>query len=96
MILENSMLSQENLLYLLKNKSISPLNNGKRYKGLNNYIWHEFGQFLQNTFFSIFRQKTKIFVNIRCIDVIKIPKPLKSWAKGLHWQKSLIFTKLKC
>ena len=38
MILENSMLSKDKLLYLLKNKSISPLNNGKRYKGLNNYI----------------------------------------------------------
>ena len=79
MILENSMLSKNKLLYLPENESISSLINGKRYKGLNNDISHEFGEFLQNpNFFSIFAQKTKIFVNIRCSDVIKIQNQLKS------------------
>ena len=64
---------------------MSPLINGKLYKGLNNDISHEFGDFFQNPiFFSIFGQKTKVSVNIRCSDVIKIQNQLKSWVKGLH------------
>ena len=65
---------------------MSPLINGKLYKGLNNDISHEFGELLQNPFFffSIFGQKTKVSVNIRCSDVIKIQNQLKSWVKGLH------------
>ena len=49
------MLSKDKLIYLLKNESISTLNNDKRYKGLNNDILHESGEFWQNPnfFFSI-------------------------------------------
>ena len=39
------MLSKEKLIYLLQNESICPVNNEKRYKGLNNDILHEFGEF---------------------------------------------------
>ena len=39
------MLSKDRLIYLLKSESISPLNNDKRYKGLNNDILHELGEF---------------------------------------------------
>ena len=39
------MLSKDKLIYLLKNESISPLNNDKRYKGLSKDILHEFGEF---------------------------------------------------
>ena len=42
------MLSKDKLIYLLKNESIFPLNNDKRYKGLSNDILHEFGEFWQN------------------------------------------------
>ena len=37
MILENSMLSKEKLIYLLKIESTSPLNNDKRYKRYKRY-----------------------------------------------------------
>ena len=67
------MLSKDKLIYLLKNESIFPLNNDKRYKGLSNDILHEFGEFDKiPQFFSIFGQKTKTLVNIWCSDVIKI------------------------
>ena len=39
------MLSKDKLIYLLKNESISHLNNDKRDTGLNNDILHEFGEF---------------------------------------------------
>ena len=56
MMLENSMLSEGKLICLFKNESISPPNNEmyeilqyneimKCYKGLNNDILHEFGEF---------------------------------------------------
>ena len=51
MVLENSMLSKDKLTYSLKNESIFPLNNDKRYKGLNN-----------NTFTNF--DKIKFFLNI--------------------------------
>ena len=39
------MLSKDKLIYLLKNESISPLNNDKRDTELNSDILHEFGEF---------------------------------------------------
>ena len=41
------MLSKDKLIYLLKNESISPLNNDKRYKGLNNDILQTGNRFSQ-------------------------------------------------
>ena len=74
MILENSMLSKDKLIYLLKNESISPLNNDKRYKGLNN-ILQEFGEFWQNPLFFFLQY-------LGCSDAIKIQNPTSAEIVG--------------
>ena len=80
MILENSMLSKDKLLYLPEKESISSLINGKRYKGLKNDISHEFGEFSQNPNFFQYLSKKLRFSWI--LDVMTVSKSKISWNKG--------------